>query len=260
MNDSQDHLQNRSFLYGDGFFETIRVIEGHFPLISFHLERARRTAGFFQMDWNDSWTSDFFKQSIDEKKLYNGLLRATFYRGDGGTYVPAENNIHISILVRNDTRINGLFFTEPSTEEILIEKLEALPVIKVGLYHKLTKPHSSLSSFKSTSSILYVLAGNYLKQSNYEDLILLNDSKRLCEGLTSNLLLLNKGNWLTPSEDEGPVAGTFLAFLRTFLPIVDAQISTSEMEASEMCFLVNASHGLRRVSLNNPGNQFLQKS
>ena len=42
-------IMNRGYLYGDGFFETIRVINGQIPLINQHLERIQEAIKIYKL-------------------------------------------------------------------------------------------------------------------------------------------------------------------------------------------------------------------
>ena len=79
---------NRGYLYGDGFFETIRIIDGQIPLINHHLERIEEAIEIYK------FIPTFY---IDEAFIYslksseNELIRINFFRTGSGKYL-AENN------------------------------------------------------------------------------------------------------------------------------------------------------------------------
>ena len=246
MNDIQ---ANRSFLYGDGFFETMRVSNNRIPLIVHHLNRAKRVAKIFQLRWKPEWDEDFFN-AVAASIPNDCVFRATFYRDNGGTYQSTSNNIKVHFQNRPIPENNSLFVQQALKQDELLSELRKLPTHDLGIYDQILKPRNVLSNIKSTSSLYYVLAGLYLQTSTHSDILILNDANRACEGLTSNLLLFTSGEWYTPMLTEGPVDGTYLAFLRTFLPINDSELELKDVKEAEEVFLVNASLGFRRMKFN----------
>jgi branched-chain amino acid aminotransferase len=240
---------NRSFLYGDGFFETMRIMGRKIPLLPFHLDRAKRTAMYFEMSWNSKWNEDYFSELLLSQADDNQVVRLTFYRRGGGSYVPELPSLKIHTSYRKFVDAGGLFEVKPFDEMKLMEKLSRVSVIHSMVYPERVKTFSPISSFKTTSAIQFVKPGIFQRDHSVQELILLNMEGRVCEGLTSNIILFIDGKWCTPAQEEGPVAGTYLDFLRGFMPIADAQISTSQLKKAKFCLFVNAIHGIRRFEL-----------
>jgi branched-chain amino acid aminotransferase len=63
---------NRSFRYGDGFFETMKMINGKIILADYHFERLFKSLELLQFDKPNYFSADYLKTHIEElakKKL-----------------------------------------------------------------------------------------------------------------------------------------------------------------------------------------------
>src|SRR5438067_2243995 len=76
---------DRSFLYGDGLFETMRVFNGRPFRWNQHLERLRSGADFLKivLPFSSEALRDFAEHLIATNKMPDSLLRLTLSRGIG---------------------------------------------------------------------------------------------------------------------------------------------------------------------------------
>ena len=72
--------QNRSFLYGDALFETIRMSEGKMPFLGNHINRLLKGLYFFKYKVPKKYTTTFFQKEIIkiEKFSINLQFRVEF--------------------------------------------------------------------------------------------------------------------------------------------------------------------------------------
>ena len=242
---------NRGFYFGDGFFETIRLLKGRPTLLDYHIQRAKNTARYFQMHWPESWNEDELTDLIRNGNRKNHeVVRVDFFRTGGGLYAPEEQSIDREFSFRALPGNTGLF-SEQVCSLVEFEKgVNELPSIPAAVYTQETKPIQSWSAFKTSSALFYVQAGIHLtKLEGAEDLILLNDKNMVCEGLSSNLLIKYQGDWISPSLDQGGVEGVYLAHLQSFLPILRSPVSMEMLENASVVLLTNAVQGVRKVHL-----------
>src|ERR1700742_3465735 len=76
---------NRGLRFGDGIFETMRIVKGRIPLWELHSERLMN--GLKQMKFDNSGTD--FSEEIEKLTEKNsttesGRIRLTIFRGNGG--------------------------------------------------------------------------------------------------------------------------------------------------------------------------------
>ena len=101
--------KNRGFLYGDGFFETIKIfnkkpfnLENHFDRIIYSADLLDIKFTLSVLDLNKS-----ISILIEKNNIKSGSVRISVYRNSKGKYFPVENTSSILINSRND--INDVF-------------------------------------------------------------------------------------------------------------------------------------------------------
>lgn len=242
---------NRGFLYGDGFFETIRLLGDEVPLLKWHLGRARESADIMEMNWPEDWTDDYIRDKILACDRGNdNVIRVDFFRKGGGTYVPENDDMEMSVSSRHISDENNLFLPGVVSRAEVNRQLSELQPVPVGFYFAEQKPVYSLSSVKSLSAAFYVKAGLYLRrQDRIKDLLLVNQMGNVCEALTSNVLIRDKGQWQTPANHQGPVKGVYLQFLRSFMDIRPSTITIEQLSQADEIYLVNAVRGFVKAVL-----------
>ena len=185
---------NRSFLYGDGFFDTLLLVDGICQNYDLHYTRNIKSAKLLEIEWKSEWTIDFFKEILTNIfKQYNKNLlkvRFTFFRSSNGGYCPESNNMDFTIKT-----------------EIFVDSYPK--IYNTGIFRKATKQINFFSGIKSTSSLLYVMAALEMKKQNWDEIIILNENGRVCESLNSNIYLKKNNIFYTPPLSEGCVDGTF---------------------------------------------------
>src|ERR1700733_2874746 len=86
---------NRSFRYGDGLFETMKVASGRICLENYHFERLMAGIRLLQFDPPSGFTPPFLaRQILDlcEKNGHSALarVRLAVFRGDGSLFDPVD--------------------------------------------------------------------------------------------------------------------------------------------------------------------------
>ena len=82
---------NRSFRYGDGVFETMKVVVGSIQLKELHFERLFKGMETLQIMLQGFINAEIFEEQIMKTILRNRIsgparVRLTVFRGDGGLY------------------------------------------------------------------------------------------------------------------------------------------------------------------------------
>lgn len=240
------NTSNRSFRYGDGFFETVKIIDSKPFLWDFHLQRIFKTASFMGFHLINDFDK-ILSLNIKELLLKNnisegGRLRLHFYRKDGGLYSPAVNDIDYLIEAESDN--NGFLLNEKG--------------IKLGLFDEIYKPNNKLSNFKLSSAVLYVLASKFAKDNLFDDVILLNSNKRVSEASSSNVFCVFGSKIFTPPLSESPLDGVMRKLLlspdfnkilseKYNLKFQEKQIELSDLKKADEVFLSNSIAGVKWV-------------
>ncbi len=78
-------VNDRGFMYGDGLFETVRVVNGRPFRLAQHLERMTRGADFLKIKppFAPRELQQFAEQLIEQNQMPEAVLRVTLTRGPG---------------------------------------------------------------------------------------------------------------------------------------------------------------------------------
>lgn len=235
-------VDNRSFRFGDGLFETMLYQGGEIRFLHLHVERLQRSMQKIHLEQWAMFDQYFIKKITDELIRKNNMVgqrvrvRLIVYRDGDGIYSPTSNK--------------PAFVLQVQKMDILIRD-KKLGLI-VDLYNEIKKPYSDLSELKSNNSLVYVLAGNYKKKFDYDEVFILNQEGFLCEGLTSNIFVYFDKVLYTPALNQGCIQGVMRKVVMDMaadenIPVVEAQISPEIMKKADELFCTNAIHGIQWV-------------
>lgn len=225
-------VANRSFRYGDGLFESMRIFNGKLFNKSAHQERLSFSMEVLQLTLAISLDALFkeIEGLAQNNQLSSAAARLTLFRNEGGKYTPLTNNASFLIEVA------------PADADFQLNKKG----LDVGVYATHRKALGKLSNIKSNNALLYVLASNYKQVQGLDDVLLLNDKGNLVEGSSSNLFALKAGRLLTPPLTEGPLDGTMRAWIMQHYEVEEQSLSMRDLEEATEVFLTNA-HGIRWI-------------
>ncbi len=240
---------NRSFRYGDGFFETLKMVNGKILLADYHFERLFESLEKLQFSIPIYFSSHYLKEQINvlvKKNLHSkqARVRITIFRGEGGLY---DVNNHFPHHLIQSWELN------PANNYLNENGLE------LGLFSEARKVCDNFSHIKSNNYLPYVMAALWAKGQKLNDAILLNPYNRISDATIANVFIVKDGQIMTPALSEGCVNGVMRrhllsSFREGNIPVSEGQLSIEEvMEASEI-FLTNAIYGIRWVKgLGNSG-------
>ena len=230
---------NRAFLYGDGFFESIKIFNSKIFNYHNHFNRIKLSANYLDINLNFSAEKllQIISSLILKNDITNGSIRITIFRNSKGKYYPAENDSSYVITSKKDS--NNIF--KKSEEDFTI-----------GLYVENLKPQSKISNLKSINSLLYVMAAKYSSENNYNDVFLMNTNNKIIETTNSNIFILKKGIVFTPPLLDGCVDGSMRNLLmhitKQHYQISIKSINEEDINKCEELILSNAISGVRRVT------------
>lgn len=235
---------NRSFRYGDGLFESIRVVQGEVYNFESHFARLTEGMKAFHLNIPENFTLDFFRNQISSLLQRNGIreggrVKLTVYReGESPSYLSETNEpgFVIETLDYSDNK----FVLNPEG-------------LDVDLYSEIPKIVNSYSVFKSTNAFFYVRAIIYAREHNLKDCLLVNSKGGILESTNSNLFIVSNGVLYTPPLSDGCVGGTMrmkiinLA-LQNDIKVYECSISPQHLLSCDEIILTNAIQGIKWVS------------
>lgn len=235
-------IGNRGFKYGDGLFESMRLVKGKLMFAELHAERIRKGLKLLKMDsWShiDTW---FLNEKAEELARRNktgpdARIRLTVFRSGEGLYNPSVNKM--------------AFAMEATQVSDSLYKLNAKGLI-IDVFHDITKPVNILSNLKTCNSLIYVLAGIFKNQNSLDEVIVLNNNGFLCESMSSNVFAVYDRKLYTPALSEGCIAGVMRHVViklakENGIELVEAQISPDILNEADEVFLTNAARGIQWV-------------
>lgn len=236
-------LHNRGFGYADGFFETIRIVDGKPLHLDLHFGRIVDSCRGHKLLLPDGFSQAQFAASIEEltaaKKIHaGGRIRATFFRDGGGRYTPECDNVRwfaeAQILPDNEFVLNAKGYT-------------------VDIYPEMKKPLSPLANFKNLAASIYVQSAIWARSKELDEALIVNDRQQIIESTRCNLFLVSNGVLYTPGLDTGPVGGVMRAAvihlaLKKGLKVYECDLTPQELLRADELFLTNAIRGIQWVS------------
>jgi len=233
---------NRSFRYGDGIFETLRVAWGKIPLGKYHFNRCFHGMNVMGFDIPALFTAENLEKNIldlckKNNHLESARVRINFFRGDGGLYDPESHRLNYIIqtwaLPENYKEINnnGLALT-------------AYPLGR--------KSRDPLSNLKSNSALIYVLAAKFAKEQKCNEALVLNDAHNVADATIANIFWIKDGEIFTNPLSEGIVAGVMRQYiidtlLREGITVTERPVNTDQILFADEIFTTNALYGIRWV-------------
>jgi branched-chain amino acid aminotransferase len=236
-------IANRSFCYGDGFFESMRITGSEMPFIKNHFDRIKETASVLEINLPPDLSIESLQETVKLLAEKNGVekegkARINFYRNEGGLYAPESNTCSVIVDVMPYASAIGYELNSKG--------------LKVDLYQKIKKPCNVLSSIKSCNSLLYVLAGKYKRDNDLEESVILNDKHNVCEFTSSNLFIVINGVLYTPALAEGCINGVMRKVIldlaaKARIYVYETELKPNDLIRADEIFLTNAVQGIQWI-------------
>jgi aminodeoxychorismate lyase len=250
-------VNNRSFRYGDGLFETMKMMKGRIIHAEQHFNRLFAGMQTLQFQVPKIFTPDFLLKQINELAMQNGhaklgRVRLTIFRGDGGLYDTVNHSPNYLLqtwelnAANNELNENGLV---------------------IDFYEGTRKYADALANVKSNNYLPYLLAAMHAKQNNLNDCLLLNHEGHVCDATIANVFVVKDGEIITSKLSDGCVAGVMRdallhAFDKSGFKMNEKSLSKEDVLTADECFLTNSIYGVRWVKMLGDktfGNTMVQK-
>lgn len=233
---------NRSFKFGDGLFESMRLLNGKLQFADLHADRLAAGMKALKMDGHALMDDYFLRQKTAElakRNKWNGnaRLRLSVYREGAGVYTPEVNKAGYVLegipLKSNQYELN--------TKGLIID-----------VFDEMTKSVNKLSNFKTSNALLYVMAGIFKSQNRLDEAMILNQNGFLCESISANVFVVYNNQIYTPALTEGCVSGVMRTAIMQLakmndMELIEAQINPEILKETEEVFITNATQGIQWV-------------
>ena len=242
--DFQLSVNNRSFLYGDGVFETLKIVDSTILFFEDHYFRLMASMRIVRMEIPMSFTLEFLESQIlslvNQLAIENSArVRITVYRNEGGYYAPNQNSV--SYVIQAAPLSNKTYTIEKSNFE-------------VDLYKDFAVTKQLLSTLKTTNKMIHVTASIFAKENQLESCLLINDSKNVIEAISGNLFMLMGNTLITPPISEGCLNGIMRKQIITLakqfetIDFVEREISPFDIQKADELFITNVIQGIQPIT------------
>ena len=232
---------NRGLRYGDGLFETIKMINGKLILEDEHFARLWKGMVTLQFEIPKHFTPDKLRDEIillAKKNAHTSArIRLNIYRGDGGLYDAKNHSPNYLIQSWLLPEGNGMWNSNG---------------LVAGIYEEVKKTCDIISNIKHNNYLPYVLAALKAKKEKWNDAIILNTQGSICDSTIANIFIIKDGIVSTPSLKEGCVAGVMRKKIIQELAnndfeLIEKEITKEELMSADEVFFTNSMYNIRWV-------------
>jgi branched-chain amino acid aminotransferase len=231
-------VTNRAYRYGDGFFESMVMFNQKMPLLEYHWNRLTFTAAMISAILPENFNKASLQNMIlalagANEEVRNARIRLQFYRKGDGLYLPDSDELGFSI----------------SMEAIDKNRFEPGHGLKAGMRNDCFKGPSMVSEIKNSGALMYVLAAKYARAEGLDECILTNHLGQVCEGISSNIFIVEEDKLITPGLGSGCVNGVMRNYLIGLMgdKVIERNIEVKELDETEEIIMTNAVKGIQWV-------------
>jgi branched-chain amino acid aminotransferase len=171
-------LDNRAFHFGDGLFESLRIVNGRPCFVDPHWARLTTGAALLRITLPATVDRAGFERQIleliERSGIRNGRCRFTLYRSGGGQYRPQTNaggySIELAPLDEPHHTLND-------------------QGLMVDLWPEMRKPINELSRHKTLNCQYYIMAALWGQERGLDDALLQNERGNIIESSSGNLFI-----------------------------------------------------------------------
>jgi len=231
---------NRGFKYGDGIFETIKVVHEKVIFWEDHYFRLMASMRMLRMKIPMEFTLEFLeKEILKTVDVLEGVasfrVRLNVFRKDGGLYTPKTNAIN--------------YLIEASESNYKTKETYEIDVFKDFYNYS-----GLLSTIKTNNRMLNTLASIYANENDLDNCILVNERKGVVEVANANIFIVKNHIVKTPALTEGCIKGVVrgkvidLLIKNKDFTIEETVISPFEIQKADEVFITNAIMGIQAVT------------
>lgn len=237
-------LDDRGLAYGDGLFETMRVVGGRVPLLELHLARLQQGAQRLRLMMDgctlQTEIADFLEALAGGQGIADFTLKIIVTRGSAGRgYFPVVDAVARRMLLAFPV---AAFPAGRADEGIRLFDCTT----RLGI-------NPALAGLKHLNRLEQVLARGEWDDPAFAEGLLCDAEGRVVEGTMTNLFVVNDGELVTPALPRCGVAGVMRRWLidragMLQLRVVERDLSRSELDSADEVFVCNSNIGIWPVS------------
>ncbi|QTE22852.1 aminotransferase class IV [Polaribacter cellanae] len=233
-------IDNRGFKYGDGIFETIKIVNKKVVFWEDHYFRLMASMRMLRMKIPMEFTLEFLEQEIlktieVQEEALSFRARLNVYRKDGGLYTPKTN------------KIDYLIEVSPSNNQ-------TKETYQIDVFKDFYNYSGLLSTIKTNNRMVNTLASIFADENELDNCILLNERKGVVEVANGNIFIVKDNLVKTPALTEGCIKGIIRSKVMDIIKnnkeftLEETVISPFEIQKADEVFITNAIVGIQPVT------------
>ena len=226
-------ISNRAFNYGDGFFETIKIINAKPFNFSAHYVRFSFACKVLKLKNNETEKSflSLINKLIEKNKIINGNAKIHVNRSGEGKYLPLSDSL--DLLIRTNY---GSSFVKNTP-------------ISLCVFSDEQKTKGKISNIKSVNALVSVLGAIHAKENGFDNAILKNTEGNFIETTNANLFIIKQGIIYTPPLTEGCLDGTMRKWVLEQVNVIEKSLNSLDIQEADEVFNTNAICGIIPVEV-----------
>ncbi len=235
---------NRGFLYGDGVFETLKIVNNKILFFEDHYFRLMASMRIVRMQIPNNFTLEYLEEQVLNLAKANNCensarVRLTVFRNDGGFYLPQTRTVSFLI------QVSPLNETHYSFSDAIYE---------VDLYKDFYITKQLLSTIKTTNKMINITGSIFADENDLQNCLLLNNEKNVVEALNGNLFMLIGNQLITPSIEDGCLNGIMrkqvlqIAKKIEDIEVLEQPISPFDLQKADELFITNVITGIQPIT------------
>lgn len=235
---------NRGFLYGDGVYETLKIVDNKILFFEDHYFRLMASMRIVRMQIPNNFTLEYIEEQVLNLALANkcqdsARVRFTVFRNDGGYYLPETRTV--SYLIQMTPLENKIYSFSDAFYE-------------VDLYKDFFISKQLLSTIKTTNKMINVTGSIFASENDLQNCLLINNDKNVVEALNGNLFMLMGNRLVTPPIDEGCLNGIMrkqvlqIAKKTDGIEVIEEAISPFDLQKADELFITNVITGIQPIT------------
>uniref|UniRef100_A0A7C3WMZ7 Aminotransferase class IV n=1 Tax=Desulfobacca acetoxidans TaxID=60893 RepID=A0A7C3WMZ7_9BACT len=199
LSEGKVSVQDRGFLYGDGFFETIRAEQGKPQFLAEHLERLKASAQAFRIP---------FPQEVNWQERLHRLLQANaLTAGTAAVKILLTRGELPGLGLPTGSRPTLVIYARPYEPPGPEEYSRGWPVVTFP-----ERRTTFVGRHKSLNYLFYLAARQYALDQGAREALVLEADGLVSEGAATSIIFAKKGGFFSPQAPSA-LAGVTVAVL-----------------------------------------------
>jgi branched-chain amino acid aminotransferase len=225
---------DRSYLYGEGVFETLRTYKGHVAFSDLHYERMKKNCKRLRIDMpldKHAFEKAILK-TLNANNLKNAYVRATIspVGASYGLERPKKVTTNFSIFCK-DLRGKPSDLYNKGARVIIISSTPS--------------DHPALANLKSTNYLNKMLARDEVIHARADEGLFCTPGGHVLEGSATNIFIVKDGEIFTPPISEGIMPGITRNIVLNLVEangfnVYETPINVKELKSCDEVFLTGS--------------------